>query len=246
MQLTTVFPYGILILQEVAIYGSRWGPRGCPGTPAGFFVRQIRLCKRYLGHRDGTTKAVLLSYSRERVIKMKKWVLIALACLITLALLLTFVHVLSFVQLRRAEVAVLDMYSVRFGDRPAAAIGKMGQPVDFYDDMEISSKTRYEFEAPVFGYDAAIGCYFFKDRSLSQVCIDWECQSEMEAKTLAEQIKQHIQAKCGQSKNFHIEENPDKLGDHYAIIKIDDGATGIFYYVDCKDTIVSVTAINLY
>ena len=159
---------------------------------------------------------------------MKKKIITIMLSGVILAATLSVILNLSF----RREIPFIEgMY---WGMSPAKATKILG---DCYekDDLREVSKTTYRYRSVVLGEEAEISCYFWKDRELSDIYIQWDSNIENMASEAYTCLYEHYHSMEGFFQNTN---DPISLG-------IDYNGPILRYQIVKDDTTVTVSCIDL-
>lgn len=138
----------------------------------------------------------------------------------------------------RMEKEIPLLHDAAFGQRPAQITRRLGEVVEFQDDIDDTGKTVYTYRTEVLGCDAMVSCFFWKDRRLTELVIRLHESDD----DLYDRVYACIRDHYSENKNFFTKEhqNPDRI-----TTGIDDGTAGIFYSIQRTDEFISIQCTKL-
>lgn len=172
---------------------------------------------------------------------MKNWIIGVLIFAVVMLAITLVVGIFT-----HPPIPILNEYALRYNASPSAVQKILGSPIEVKIDDGISNKAYYLFELPVLEHPAQVQCFFVENRTLSQIHIQWELDSQEQAQQLTEAITDILQATYQTQKHYFIEENPVGVYDCYITMGTYNGATGLIYYIKQVGKSVYVTGIYHY
>ena len=173
----------------------------------------------------------------------KKWFLYSIVVFFVIcALILCF-----FVRAPKIDIPFFSQDEICFGSSSWEAARAFGTPIATTGNVADTDKTSREYRTTILGHDAVITGHFSPLDQLVNLAIQWECDSETEARALFSAVYGSISERYSCEPGFHCEETGENaIGYRTVIMGVNYGATGIDFRLEWQGTAVTVRCNHLY
>lgn len=165
-------------------------------------------------------------------------------CLLFIFLLLfaLFDLVCAEVLSPREPLPLLEEYNVFWGDWPQR-LRRQCELIEKDKNAADTGCTAYSYKMEVLENDAKVTCFYSRLLGLREADIIWSFDDHIERDIVLKRIKEKLENVYGLNEFYFFEENINEMGERTIRLGLDNGVTGIFYYIQTLDTKLIVVCI---